>query len=118
MLGHRDDVADLYAVMDIFVHPSHREGFPRAPMEAAASGVAVVATDIRGSRETVIDGKTGLLVPARDAVALAGAITTLLEDGDRRAAMGRAGRALAEERFDQRRVFERIVASYTELTGS
>ncbi|MEA2057639.1 MAG: glycosyltransferase family 4 protein, partial [Actinomycetota bacterium] len=70
-LGMRSDVDALYGAMDIFVLPSHREGFPRAAMEAAATGIPVVATDIRGCREVVDPGVNGLLVPVRDADALA-----------------------------------------------
>jgi glycosyltransferase involved in cell wall biosynthesis len=115
LLGHRDDVEDLYAVMDVFVLPSHREGFPRSPLEAAATGVPIVVTDVRGCRETLVDDETGLLVPLGDHRALASAITTLLLDDRRRRAMGVAGRALAEARFDQRAVFRRVGDVYTEL---
>jgi glycosyltransferase involved in cell wall biosynthesis len=118
LLGHRDDVADLYGAMDLFVHPSHREGFPRSPMEAAASGLPVITTDVRGCRETVIHGETGLLVPPKDAATLASAISTLLSDGAARDRMGRAGRALAERRFDQRDVFRKVLAGYAELAGT
>ena len=73
-LGHRGDVADLLAAFDVFVLASHREGQPRAAMEAAASGLPVVATDIRGCRQVVDDGATGLLVPVRDAGGLRDAL--------------------------------------------
>jgi glycosyltransferase involved in cell wall biosynthesis len=115
LLGHRDDVEELYPAMDVFVLPSHREGFPRSPLEAAATGIPVVVTDIRGCRETVIDGRTGLLVPLGDVDALAGAIASLLTDDERRREMGRNARTLAEERFDQRKLFDRVVAAYAEL---
>lgn len=118
LLGHRDDVPELYALMDLLVLPSHREGFPRAPMEASATGVPVIATDIRGCRDTVIDGETGLLVPLGDVQALAQAIALLLGNDERRGSMGRAARRLAEERFDQRLVFERVANAYAELLGS
>lgn len=118
LLGHRDDVAELYGAMDLVVLPSHREGFPRAPMEAAATGVPVVATDIRGCRETVVDGKTGRLIPLGDSRALADAIIQVLRDAPGRAAMGKRARALAEERFDQRLVFRRVADAYTEIAGS
>src|SRR5206468_2426506 len=72
-LGHRDDVDALYSAMDLFVLPSHREGFPRAAMEAAASGLPVIATDVRGCRQVVEPEVTGLLVPVRDPVPLAAA---------------------------------------------
>lgn len=115
VLGHRDDMADLYAAMDILVLPSHREGFPRAPMEAAATGLPVVVSDERGCRATVIDGESGLLVPLRDPAALAAAIERLTADADLRNRMGRRGRELALEQFDQRIVFERVARAYDEL---
>jgi glycosyltransferase involved in cell wall biosynthesis len=115
LLGRRDDVEDLYPGFDVFVLPSYREGFPRAAMEAAASGVAVVATDIRGCRQVVDDGVTGLLVPVRDAGALARALEELAGDAGRRRSMGAAGRRKAEAEFDDRRVVERTLAVYQRL---
>jgi len=117
LLGHRDDVDDLYAAMDVLTLPSHREGFPRSPMEAAATGLPVVVTDVRGCRETVLDGETGTMVPARDPERLASAIGTLLDDPLARRRMGERGRKLAEERFDQRLVFERVAKAYADLAG-
>jgi glycosyltransferase involved in cell wall biosynthesis len=114
-LGHRDDIEFLYGAMDLLVLPSHREGFPRAPMEAAATGIPVVATDIRGCRDTVVEGETGHLVPLRDPVALAAAILHVLGSDGLRHEMGRRGRSLAEERFDQRLVFERVSDAYRTL---
>ena len=70
LLGHRDDVDDLLGAFDVFVLASHREGQPRAAMEAAATGLPIVATNIRGCRQVVDDGVTGLLVPVRSPVAL------------------------------------------------
>jgi glycosyltransferase involved in cell wall biosynthesis len=114
-LGHRDDMEDMYAAMDLLVLPSHREGFPRAPMEAAATGIPVVATDVRGCRDTVVHGATGFLVPPRDPPALTRAILTLLADDNLRATLGAAGRQLAIDRFDQRIVFQRVAEAYAEL---
>jgi glycosyltransferase involved in cell wall biosynthesis len=108
--GHRDDVHALYAAMDVLCLPSHREGFPRAPMEAAASGLPVVATDIRGCRQ-VVSPDTGVLVPVRDARALAAALE-LYRDPARRAAHGSAGRAKAEREFDEREVVTRVLNAY------
>ena len=70
LLGHRDDVDRLLGGFDVFVLATHREGQPRAAMEAAASGLPIVATDVRGCRQVVDDGTTGLLVPVADAAAL------------------------------------------------
>jgi glycosyltransferase involved in cell wall biosynthesis len=114
-LGGRDDVDRLYAGMDIFVLASHREGFPRSAMEAAAMGVPVIATDIRGCRQVVDPGVTGLLVPARDANALAGAIASLAIDSDRRRQLGNAGRAKAARDFDERRCVGITLDTYRAL---
>jgi glycosyltransferase involved in cell wall biosynthesis len=114
-LGHRDDVEDLYAAFDLYVLASHREGFPRSAMEAAAMGLPIVATDIRGCRQVVDDGHTGLLVPRRDAAALTAAIDALAGDPDRRAQMGRAAREKARREFDQQRQIDITLAIYGEL---
>jgi glycosyltransferase involved in cell wall biosynthesis len=113
--GMRQDMPALYASMDLFVLPSWREGFPRSPMEAAAMARPVVATDIRGCREVVVDGETGLLVPVREPAALEQAIDRLVDDPALRASMGRAGRALAERKFDEQLVFARVAATYERL---
>lgn len=116
-LGHREDVDGLYAAMDIFVLASYREGFPRAAMEAAAMGLPVVATDIRGCRQVVEHGVNGFLVPVRDSDALAAAIRTLGGDAALRRRMGVAGRAMAQSRFDELRVVETVLKTYAELTA-
>ncbi len=111
-LGHRDDIDELYQAFDVFVLPSHREGFPRAAMEAAASGLPLVATDVRGCREVVDDGENGLLVPKRDAPALASAIETLVDDRELRRRMGAVGRAKAVEDFDEAEVVRKVLSGY------
>ncbi|NOS99649.1 MAG: glycosyltransferase family 4 protein [Phycisphaerales bacterium] len=113
-LGPRDDVDELLACMDVFVLPSWREGVPRSVIEAAAMGLPIVATDIRGCREVVAHGENGLLVPTRDPAALAGAIGLLLDDGDLRRRMGNAGRERARREFDERVVCRRILDLYGE----
>ncbi len=113
--GLRTDMPSLYALMDVFVLPSHREGFPRAPMEASSMGVPCVVTDIPGCREVVEHGHNGLLVPAGEPVALADAICSLLTDRELAKRMGQAGRQRARERFDEERVFATVKASYARL---
>jgi glycosyltransferase involved in cell wall biosynthesis len=117
LLGHRDDVERLYPAMDVFVLASHREGYPRAAMEAAASGLPVVATDIRGCRQVVDDGVTGILVAPSDPAALAAAIARLAASPEERAAMARAARARAEARFDERQVVATVMHTYREVAG-
>lgn len=113
--GVRQDMPDMYALMDIFALPSYREGFPRAPMEASAMGVPCVVTNVRGCREAVEHERNGLIVPLRDVDALAEALISLLRDHDRRRAMGDAGRRMAHEQFDERLVFQRVLAAYHRL---
>jgi glycosyltransferase involved in cell wall biosynthesis len=98
-LGPREDVPLLLAACDLVVLPSLSEALPTALMEAAAVGRAVVATRVGGVPEVVQDGRTGLLVPANDAQALAEAMAALLGDAQRSRAFGAAARKLARERF-------------------
>lgn len=115
VLGLRSDMPELYSLMDVLVLPSHREGFPRSPMEAAALGRPVVATDIRGCRQVVKAGETGLLVPRGDVVALADAVLTILRDPNLAGAMGRAGREHALRHFDETDVVNRTITAYNAL---
>lgn len=114
-LGLRQDMPELYATMDIFVLPSHREGFPRAPMEASAMKVPTIVTNIRGCREVVEHGRNGLLVPVQNVEALAQAIVELLSDTQKAEGMRDECRRIALERFDERRVFEVVRAEYRRL---
>ncbi len=114
-LGLRDDVEDLYPAMDLYVLASHREGFPRSAMEAAASGLPVIATDIRGCRQVVAPGATGVLVPPRAPDALATAIASIADDEPRRIAMGRAARAKARAEFDDRTIVDITLGTYDRL---
>jgi glycosyltransferase involved in cell wall biosynthesis len=113
--GQRTDMPECYSVGDIFVTASWREGFPRSAMEAAAMGLPTVATDIRGNRQVIADGETGLLVPVRDADGIAAAIGVLAADADRRAAMSVAARERAAAEFDQQRIIDRTLAAYARL---
>ncbi len=116
-LGRRTDMADLYAAFDLYLLASWREGFPRSAMEAAAMGLPVVATDIRGCRQVVAHGETGLLVPARDPEAIAGAVADLAGDAARRRAMAVAAARRARREFDQQRVIDITLQAYAELLG-
>jgi glycosyltransferase involved in cell wall biosynthesis/FMN phosphatase YigB (HAD superfamily) len=116
-LGMRDEVDRLYHAMDLFVLPSWREGFPRAAMEAAASGLPVIASDVRGCRQVVDHDVTGLLVPVRDATALAAAITALGDDPERRRRMGAAAVERARAEFDERRVVDIVLDTYRRVAG-
>ncbi|MCW3154644.1 glycosyltransferase family 4 protein [Achromobacter spanius] len=116
-LGERSDIAELYAASHVAVLPSYREGLPKSLIEAAACGRAVVTTDVPGCRDAIDPGQTGLLVPVRDAQALADAIARLAEDAALRQTLGAAGRALAEREFDIGRVARIHVELYDALSG-
>ena len=108
-LGYRTDVAAILAASDLFVLPSFVEGQPMSVIEAMLTGLPVVASDLFSTREQVVDGQTGLLVPAGDADALAAALNRLVGDPDVRAAMGAAGQARALALFDERKVLARTL---------
>ena len=116
--GNRDDMEHVYAGFDIFVLPSHREGFPRSAMEAAASGLPVIATDIRGCRQVVAQRQSGLLVPLHDPVRLAAAIEELVRDPVLRRQMGSAGRRKAEAEFDDRSVVSKSLQAYERVLAA
>jgi glycosyltransferase involved in cell wall biosynthesis len=118
-LGHRSDVPSLYAQAHIVTLPSYYgEGLPKSLIEAAACGRAVVTTDMPGCRDAIEPDVTGLLVPPRDAIALADAMEWLIQDAALRQAMGKAGRALAECEFGIEKVVAAHLQIYQDLLGS
>jgi len=114
-LGSRDDIPDLLAAADIGLLCSHQEGFPNAILEAMAAGLPVIATRVGGSSEAVVEGETGLLVPAHDPERLGDAILTLAGDAEMRSAFGRAGRNRAERDFALARTIADYAALYRRL---
>ncbi len=113
--GHRDDMPAVLQQAHIVCLPSYREGLPTILIEAAAAGLPLVATDVPGCREVVRDGENGLLVPARDAGALADALARLAEDVQLRERFGRRSRDVAEAEFGIERVAEETLAVYRAL---
>jgi glycosyltransferase involved in cell wall biosynthesis len=114
--GYREDMVAVMVQSSLVVLPSfYAEGLPKALIEAQACGRAVVTSDWPGCRDAITPNVTGLLVPPRDAVALAKAIGILLGDRERLQAMGRAARALAEEAFDVQRVVQQHLEIYRAL---
>lgn len=99
-LGYRSDISNLYSKANIVCLPSYREGLPKSLVEAAACGRVVITTDVPGCRDAITEGVTGVLVPVKNAVALAETIEKLVNDDELRRTMGLAGRKLAEEAFD------------------
>jgi glycosyltransferase involved in cell wall biosynthesis len=117
-LGHVDDMPALLRSVDVVALPSYREGLPKGLIEAAASGCALVTTDVPGCREVVAHEVDGLLVPVRDGDALAAAIARLQDDPVLRRRLSGAGRRKALERFDERLVVRQTLAVYDELAAS
>jgi len=122
-LGVRNDVPELLGAADSVLMPSLTEGFPRTAIEAMAAGKPVIATNVGGTPEAVIDGETGILVPARDSDALSAAIVRLVGDTDLQARLAQAGRKRAEKNYSVDRYVSRLDELYrrfsrTEVDGS
>ena len=110
LTGMRSDIPQLLAAMDLFTLPSWREGMPRSIIEAMMMSLPVVATDIRGSREEVVNNETGLLVPLRNPKALAQAIELLYKDREKTKKMGKAGRKRALKLYNEKNVIKKQLA--------
>jgi len=115
MLGEMEDPRPAYAAATLLVLPSYREGLPTVVLEAALMEVPAVCYDSVGTRDALLDERTGKLVPARDARALAAACLALFADAGRRAEMGKAARRFVLDEFDPARVRAGVLAVYAEL---
>lgn len=111
LAGYRADTPAMLAAMDVFCLPSYREGMPRTIIEAMMMAKPVVATNIRGAREEVVHGVTGLLVPTRDVQALAQAFRQCLDNLPEAGRMGMAGRKRASELYDESRIVALQIAA-------
>jgi glycosyltransferase involved in cell wall biosynthesis len=116
--GWRNDMPAVFGQAQIACLPSYHEGLPKALLEAAACGCAIVATDIPGCREIVEHGRNGLLVPVRDEAGLADALRTLIERPDIRQQYGAAARECVETEFSMSKVVHDTLAIYDELLAS
>lgn len=112
-LGHRDDTRSILPALDVFVNTSVSEGMSVTILEAMAASLPVVATSVGGNPELVVDGETGVLVPARSPASTAQALSELCAAPERLRAMGAAGRARVEAHF----TLERMVGQYMKLYG-
>ena len=115
MTGYDPEPEKYLAMADLLCLPSYREGFGNVVIEAGALGVPTVGTRINGLRDAVVDGVTGLLVPPKNAAALAGALASLLKDELKRKQMGNAARERARNLFDSRLVNTRVLEEYKRL---
>lgn len=111
--GYSTNVAETMAQSHIVVLPSYREGLPKSLIEAAACGRAVITTDVPGCRDAITPDVTGLLIPVKNAPALAEAIERLASDTALRQQMGQSGRALAKQAF----TIEHVIQSHLMIYG-
>jgi glycosyltransferase involved in cell wall biosynthesis len=118
LAGERNDVPELLATADLFVLSSHSEGLPLSILEAMAAGLPVVASNVGGVPEAVVDGDTGLLVPPSDPQSLAAAIDRLLGDPALRRRLGQAGRTRIAEHFDLAAVHQAHLDLYRRVLAS
>ncbi len=113
--GHRSDMPAVLGHAAVVVLPSYREGLPVSLLEAAACGKPIIATDVPGCREVVRHRVNGLLIPPRNAIALADAIILLLENPELRQELGRRGRDIVVKEFSSTIVIRQTLALYHEL---
>jgi len=113
--GQQDDMREVFARSNVVCLPSYGEGVPKALIEAAASGRALVASDVPGCREVVRHGENGFLVPAHSTEALVHALATLIEDAPLRARMGARGRIIAVREFSEELVVTQVLEVYRNL---
>jgi glycosyltransferase involved in cell wall biosynthesis len=113
--GHQDDMRRVLSAAHVVVLPSYREGLPKVLLEAAACARPLVAADVPGCREVVRDGDNGILVPPKDAQALALAIARLVREPALRARMGAAGRDMVVKEFSVERIVGETLGLYREL---
>jgi len=106
------DPAPYYAIMDLVVLPTHREGFPMVPLEAAAMGLPVVTTTVDGCPEAVVDGLSGMLVPPRDSPSLTRALKVLISDAEMRKRMGKAARERVLQTYQPQKICNLLYEKY------
>lgn len=114
-LGHRTDIAELLAQATVAVLPSYHEGIPLFLLEAAASGLPLVGSDIEGCRMVIEEGANGFLAPAGDSATLAAAIHKILSDPELQTRLGSKSRKIAEGRFGQEIILEQYRRLYQQL---
>jgi glycosyltransferase involved in cell wall biosynthesis len=114
--GQRNDIPDLLAISDIFVLPTLRDALPTVLIEAMAAKIPIIASDVGGVPEIVVNGENGLLVPPANPLLLADACIQLVKDKSRANALAESGLKIARERFDIHDQVERLSNLYQELT--
>ena len=114
-LGVRNDLPDLLSAADSVLMPSLKEGFPRTAIEAMASGKPIIATDVGGTSEAIIDGETGILVPAQNIEVMTSALLKLVNDKNLRSKLGEAGRQRSKNNYSANNYATRLDQLYRQL---
>ncbi|MBQ5872556.1 MAG: glycosyltransferase family 4 protein [Bacteroidales bacterium] len=112
-----DELLAYYAASDCFVFPSYREGFPNTVMEAGAMGLPSIVTDINGSREIIIDGKNGVIIPSKDVEALYHAMEEMITNSDKTKEYADNAREMIASRFERGFVCKCLYDFYEEICG-
>lgn len=113
-----DELLAYYAASDCFVFPSYREGFPNTVLEAGAMGLPSIVTDINGSREIIVQGENGVIIPAHDVNALFDAMLNMIRDKAAREKMAANARLMIDSRYEQRFVRQCLYDFYNEVLSS
>ena len=116
--GNRSNVSELLKIFDVFVNPSLSEGSSNAIIEAMATGLPVVATNVGGNKEMVDHGKSGFLVPQKDKEKLAESVIHILKDDVLRLEMSRNSRLLVEEKHNFYKMIKQLEDYYTDIISS
>jgi len=114
-LGWRNDVSEILDCIDIFVLPSLEEGFPNVIIEAMSKSKPIIATDVDGNPEAVVDGYNGIIVPPKDPQSLAEAILELVHDENKRIQFGHRSRKIVEDNFDLKKIIDKYEKLYESL---
>ena len=117
-IGRCDDVASLLFASHVGVLTSKAEGFANAILEYMAVGLPVVATDVGGVREAIVEGETGFIVPSGDHAQMAERIINILADGEQARTMGERGKAIVAEKFSSERHLQNTLELYRETVGN
>lgn len=113
--GWQDDVRPFLALADVFVFPSHREGFPNVVIQAGAMELPSIVSDINGCNEIIVEGENGIIVPFKDANTLSQTMRDLIENRVKRQRMGKKARPMIVERYNQRYVWTEMLKEYQAL---
>ena len=114
-VGHQNDVRIYFAMADVLVFPSYREGFPNVVMQAGAMGLPSIVTDINGCNEIIIEGENGTIIPVKDSSAIFGAMKKMMEDVALRTFLVQNARHMIVSRYEQEVVWKAILAEYEKL---